>query len=233
TITLHQRKLDKLKRLKQGYLQQLFPQNDEKVPRVRFANFDYKWEQHKLRDILSEAINDGPHTTPALVKEGIPFISVDAIVDNKIVFDRKRGYISNETNEIYSKKYRPQINDVYLVKSGSTVGKTAIVETTEQFNIWSPLAAMRTGEVSDPYFLYFLLQTCNVQNQVRDKASNGTQPNLGMKELEKFHIITPSRTEQQKIGNIFKQLDITITLHRSKLDKLKSLKQSLLQKMFI
>ena len=48
TITLHQRKLDKLKQLKQGYLQQLFPQNDEKVPRVRFENFEGNWILRKL-----------------------------------------------------------------------------------------------------------------------------------------------------------------------------------------
>nr|WP_278192900.1 restriction endonuclease subunit S [Bacillus haynesii] len=212
----------------------MFPKEGESVPEVRFSGFTDDWEQRKLREMLAEPVTDGPHETPKLEESGIPFISVDAIVDNQIDFDRKRGYISEETDELYSKKYRPQYHDVFLVKSGSTVGKTAIVETKERFNIWSPLAAMRVGEVSDPYFLYFLLQTRKMQNQVKDKASSGTQPNLGMRELEKFHTqITPNLEEQKKIGAFFQQLDNLITLHQRELEALKKTKKAFLQKMFV
>ncbi|MGG3112470.1 restriction endonuclease subunit S [Bacillus velezensis] len=234
TIALHQQELTTLKQTKQGFLQKMFPKEGKSVPEVRFSGFTGDWEQRKLREMLAEPVTDGPHETPKLEESGIPFISVDAIVDNQIDFDRKRGYISEETDELYSKKYRPQYHDVFLVKSGSTVGKTAIVETKERFNIWSPLAAMRVGEVSDPYFLYFLLQTRKMQNQVKDKASSGTQPNLGMRELEKFHTqITPNLEEQKKIGAFFQQLDNLITLHQRELEALKKTKKAFLQKMFV
>lgn len=234
TITLHQQELSTLKQAKQGFLQKMFPKEGESMPEVRFSGFTGDWEQRKLREMLAEPVTDGPHETPKLEESGIPFISVDAIVDNQIDFDRKRGYISEEIDELYSKKYRPQYHDVFLVKSGSTVGKTAIVETKERFNIWSPLAAMRVGEVSDPYFLYFLLQTRKMQNQVKDKASSGTQPNLGMRELEKFHTqITPNLEEQKKIGAFFQQLDNLITLHQRELEALKKTKKAFLQKMFV
>ena len=175
------------------------------------------WEQRKVLDLLIQPITDGPHETPKLVEEGVPFISVDAIVDNKIDFSRKRGNISEEYDELCCKKYKPQFHDVYLVKSGSTVGKVAIVETTDRFNIWSPLAAMRCGEKTYPYFLYDLLQTKDLQAQVADKASNGTQPNLSMRELEKFPVSVPSNLEEQKkIGDYFRNLDHLITLHHRK-----------------
>ena len=174
-----------------------------------------------------------PHETPKLVEKGVPFISVDAIVDNKIDFNRKRGNISEEYDELCCKKYKPQFHDVYLVKSGSTVGKVAIVETTDRFNIWSPLAAMRCGEKTYPYFLYDLLQTKDLQAQVADKASNGTQPNLSMRELEKFPVSVPSNLEEQKkIGDYFRSLDHLITLHQRKCDETKKLKKCMLQKMF-
>ena len=175
----------------------------------------YAWEQRKVLDLLIQPITDGPHETPKLVEKGVPFISVDAIVDNKIDFNRKRGNISEEYDELCCKKYKPQFHDVYLVKSGSTVGKVAIVETTDRFNIWSPLAAMRCGEKTYPYFLYDLLQTKDLQAQVADKASNGTQPNLSMRELEKFPVSVPSNLEEQKkIGDYFRSLDHLITLHQ-------------------
>lgn len=234
TITLHQRKLAKLKELKQGYLQKLFPKNGSKFPQLRFAGFADAWEQRKLIDLLNQPITDGPHETPNLVEKGIPFISADAIVDNRIDFSRKRGFITEEYDLQCRKKYGPELYDVYLVKSGSTVGKVAIVETTKQFNIWSPLAAMRCKGKTNPYFLYFLFQTKENQNQVKSKASNGTQPNLSMRELEQFNVqISPLHDEQQKIGAFFKQLDSLITLHQRKLEKLQELKKGYLQKMFV
>ena len=194
----------------------------------------YAWEQRKVLDLLIQPITDGPHETPKLVEEGVPFISVDAIVDNKIDFSRKRGNISEEYDELCCKKYKPQFHDVYLVKSGSTVGKVAIVETTDRFNIWSPLAAMRCGEKTYPYFLYDLLQTKDLQAQVADKASNGTQPNLSMRELEKFPVSVPSNLEEQKkIGDYFRSLDHLITLHQQKCKQLQIIRKFMLKNMFL
>ena len=232
-ITLHQRKCDETKKLKKFMLQKMFPKKDAKKPEIRFAGFTDDWEQRKVLDLLIEPVTDGPHETPELVKKGVPFISVDAIVDNKIDFNRKRGDISEEYDAECCKKYKPQLHDVYLVKSGSTVGKVAIVETTERFNIWSPLAAMRCGEKTDPYFLYVLLQTDGMQAQISDKASNGTQPNLSMRELEKFDVQVPQNTDEQKaIGDYFINLDHLITLHQRKCDELKEFKKYMLQNMF-
>lgn len=203
------------------------------TPNIRFKGFTDDWEQRKVLDLLIQPVTDGPHETPELVEEGVPFISVDAIVDNKIDFSRKRGNISEKYDELCCKKYKPQLHDVYLVKSGSTVGKVAIVETTEKFNIWSPLAAMRCGDKTYPYFLYNLLQTKDLQAQVADKASNGTQPNLSMRELEKFPVCVPSNIEEQKkIGAYFEQLDNLITLHQRKYYELKILKKYMIKNMF-
>ena len=232
-ITLHQRQCDDIKQLKKYMLQKMFPRKDQNVPEIRFDGFSDDWEQRKVLDLLIQPITDGPHETPKLVEEGVPFISVDAIVDNKIDFNRKRGNISEEYDELCCKKYKPQFHDVYLVKSGSTVGKVAIVETTDRFNIWSPLAAMRCGEKTYPYFLYDLLQTKDLQAQVADKASNGTQPNLSMRELEKFPVSVPLNLEEQKkIGDYFRNLDHLITLHQHKCNQLNELKKYMLSNMF-
>lgn len=233
-ITLHQRKCDETKQLKKFMLQKMFPKNGEKNPEIRFEGFTDAWEQRKVLDLLVQPVTDGPHETPRLVENGIPFISVDAIVDNKIDFSRKRGDVSEEYDAECCKKYKPQYHDVYVVKSGSTVGKVAIVETTDRFNIWSPLAALRCEGKTKPYYLFYLLQTRRMQAQILDKASNGTQPNLSMRELEKFDVlVTDNAEEQQRIGDYFKSLDHLITLHQRKCEKLKALKKFMLQNMFI
>lgn len=233
-ISLHQRKLTKLKLLKKSMLTKMFPKDGARVPEIRFQGFHGDWKKKNLLNLLDQPITDGPHETPNIVVDGVPFISADAIVNNKIDFSRKRGYITEKYNLECSKKYKPQLYDVYLVKSGSTVGKVAIVETTEKFNIWSPLAAMRCKETSNPYFLYFLLLTKEIQNQVKDKASNGTQPNLSMRTLEKFNVVVPEKKEEQKaIGLFFQKLDKTIALQQCKLSKLQQIKQAMLSKLFV
>ena len=167
-------------------------------------------EMKYLLDVLAQPVTDGPHETPSFYEDGIPFISADAIVDNKINFSRKRGYISEEYDLLCQKKYKPQLNDIYLVKSGSTTGKVAIVRTDERFNIWSPLAAIRVNQRNHPYFVYYMLQTKKVQDQVKLKSSQGSQPNLSMRVLEKFIIPVPPLSEQQRLVSILDTFEASI-----------------------
>ena len=161
-----------------------------------------QWNHVKIIDMLSQPITDGPHTTPQFVQNGVPFISVDSIWDGKIHFEKMRGYITEAFDEECCKKYKPQKNDVYMVKSGSTTGKVAFVDTDIRFNIWSPLAAMRVNEQNSARFLFYLLQTEKVQKQVKAKASHGSQPNLGMRELEQFEVDVPPLDVQNRIVNV-------------------------------
>ena len=55
-ITLHQRKCDEIKSLKKYMLQKMFPQNEQKVPEIRFKGFTEAWEQRKLNDISGCAL---------------------------------------------------------------------------------------------------------------------------------------------------------------------------------
>ena len=111
---------------------------------------------------------------------------------------------------ICAKKYKPAFNDVYMCKSGSTTGKVAINDTDKDFNIWSPLAAMRVNSNNSARFLYYLLQTDNVQTQVAINASHGSQPNLSMRKLEQFIVSVPSLTEQQRIVTILDKFEALI-----------------------
>lgn len=110
-VALHQRKLDQLKKLKKYFLQNMFPAKGEKVPRIRFKGFTGDWEQRKLLDLLDQPITDGPHETPNIVDDGVPFISADAIVNNKIDFSRKRGNITEE----YNLECCKNINQIYMM----------------------------------------------------------------------------------------------------------------------
>lgn len=161
----------------------------------------------KLIELLSGPITDGPHTTPKFVSEGIPFISASAVHEGKIHLKDAQGFITKEFDNECSRKYKPRKWDVYMVKSGSTTGKVAIVDLDADFNIWSPLAAMRTDNEITSRYLYHLLQTKDVQEQVRNRMSHGSQPNLSMRVLEQFDIKIPTLEEQHCIVNILDKFD--------------------------
>lgn len=168
----------------------------------------------KLIDALRQPITDGPHETPNLIDIGIPFISVESIQNGKIDVTKCRGYISKEYSDYCRKKYKPEIGDVYMVKSAS-IGRVAMVLDDCNFDIWSPLAAMKP-EFSKlhPRFLYYILQSDKIQKEVKLKSSTGSQPNLSMRKLELFTIPLPPLSIQQEIVKI---LDTFTTL----IDKMK------------
>ena len=164
-------------------------------------------KQGKLIDILSQPITDGPHTTPVLYDVGVPFVSATAVYNGKVHLEDAKGFISKEFDDECAKKYKPRRNDVFMVKSGSTTGKVAFVDFDDDFNVWSPLAAMRTNDSCYPRYLYHMLQTLTIQAQVQERMSHGSQPNLSMRVIEQFDIVIPSKEEQLRILKILDSFD--------------------------
>ena len=183
------------------------------------------WMTPSSKHLLEIPITDGPHETPNFVDDGVPFISAEAISKGKIDFDKKRGYITSELNAIYSKKYSPKIDDIYMVKSGATTGKVAMVETTEEFNIWSPLAVFRCNKNKVlPKFLLAVFNSSHFYDALVLNWSYGTQQNIGMGVLSNIEIPCPSLKEQ---AEIIQHLDAQNT----KFDKLISTQSQLIEKL--
>jgi type I restriction enzyme S subunit len=152
-----------------------------------------------LRRFLAMKITDGPHETPAFIDTGVPFVSIEAIVADRIDFSRCR-YISEDAHRQYSKKCRPQLGDVLLAKTGATIGKTAVVNTDLVFDIWSPLALLRPRPaVIRPDYLWFCLRSKSVQEQIRLAATQSTQPNIAMEDIAALRVSVPEIDRQDEI----------------------------------
>ncbi len=179
------------------------------------------WEVRKLKTIVSKKITDGPHETPEFVENGIPFISAEAVnSDGSISFENRRADISKELDQIYSLKCKPQKDDVFIVKSGSTTGKIGFVNTDLDFNIWSPLALVRSKkELISGEYTFRTLQSPYFQSQVQTKWSFGTQPNIGMGVLENLYVVVPPKSEQTQILNFIGKETEPIFLTISKIEK--------------
>ena len=193
------------------------------------------WNVGKTLYALSMPITDGPHETPELFDEGIPFISAEAVScgNGHIDFEHIRGFISQEFYEECCKKYIPQINDIYMIKSGATTGKVAKVETQKLFPIWSPLAVFSVEPQRCYYeYLYYFIQSDAYQKQIENKWTYGTQQNIGMRTLEKLMICFPSITQQKLIADYLdskgSKIDESIEKQRAIIEKLKEYKFSII-----
>ena len=85
----------------------------------------------------------------------------------------------------------------------------------------------------DKKFLYSYLQTNVIKNHFMNNLTGTTIKNLGLRTIRETQIFVPHIKEQNQIGTFFFNLDNLITLHQSKLDKLKNLKKAYLNEMFI
>lgn len=159
------------------------------------------WDVLPIKRIVSTPVTDGPHETPEILDDGVPFVSAEAINNGRINFDRIRGYISEDDHKRYSKKYKPEYGDIYMVKSGATTGRIAMVETNEEFNIWSPLAAIRCkSSIADRSYVYFYLQSREFQKAVELHWSFGTQQNIGMGVIQNLFVPIGETKEQAAIA---------------------------------
>lgn len=159
------------------------------------------WEVRPLKSIVAKPITDGPHETPEILDHGIPFVSAEAINNGKINFSKIRGYISPSLHLRYSKKYKPQLGDIFLVKSGATTGRTAIVEEDREFNIWSPLAAIRpNNKTANSCYIHYSLQSKEFQTAIELNWSYGTQQNIGMGVIQNLSLPLPPLAEQNAIA---------------------------------
>jgi type I restriction enzyme S subunit len=163
------------------------------------------WGVHAIKHIVSTPITDGPHETPEFFDTGIPFVSAEAVSSGRIDFEKIRAHISDADNQRFSKKYSPKKFDMYMVKSGATTGVTAIVETNDVFNIWSPLAAIRCNELNYPYFVLNFMRSRNFSDAIAISWSFGTQQNIGMKVIENLPITRPPLSEAIEIAKYLQE----------------------------
>lgn len=224
-ITLHQRKLDQLKKLKKYFLQNLFPAKGEKVPRIRFKGFTGDWEQRKLGDICG--VYDGIHQTPDYQEDGVMFLSVENIATLT-----SEKYISEDA---YNRNYKayPEKGDILMTRIGD-VGTPHVVETNEKLAYYVSLALLKPKGI-DSYFLNNAIQTSPFQKGLLERTLLTAIPmKINKDEIGKVDISFPVNiSEQKQIGSYFRNLDNLITLHQRKLNQLQTMKKFMLQNLFI
>ena len=226
-ITLHQRKLEKLKLAKKALLQKLFPKNGSKFPELRFKGFADAWEQRKLGDVAN--VRDGTHDSPKFYNDGFPLVTSKNLKDGSIDFS-DCSFISEQDFDEINKRSKVDPGDILFGMIG-TIGKPAIVEYTG-FAIKN-VALIKEGNIINNRFIYHLLSSKVFDNYIARENAGGTQKFIALNQIRNFIFSAPTLAEQNKIIELLDYISQIITLHQRKLDKLQEVKKGLLQKMFV
>lgn len=234
-ITLHQRKLDKIKSLKKAYLSEMFPAEGQSKPKRRFKGFSGDWEKRELSSICSMNARIGWQNlrTSEFLDSGDYYLITGT--------DFNEGRVNFNTCH-YVEKYRYDQDKKIQVSNGSilitkdgTLGKVAYVQgLNKPATLNAGVFNVRvTSKDVDEKFLFQYLKGPFLMDYVSSKATGGTIKHLNQNILVDFPVMLPEVNEQDKIGNLFTGLDNLITHHQQKLDKLKNLKKSYLNEMFV
>ena len=211
TITLQQRKLNSLQKLKKGLLQKMFPKKGENIPEIRFPEFSDAWKQRKLSDI-SEKITE--KNTELKEQETLTNSAELGIISQSDFFDHR---ISNESN----------INNYYVVSPNDFVYNPRISVTApvgpinrnklKRTGIMSPLYTVFKTHDIDCSFLEFFFKSSSWHKFMHFNGDSGARSDrFSIKDNVFFTmpIFVPSLSEQVKIGELLSKLDNTITLQQ-------------------
>ena len=231
-ITLHQRKYDKLLNIKKSMLEKMFPKNGNDVPEIRFKGFTDAWEQRKLRDIYDSVGNAFVGTaTPYYVEQGHFYLESNNVKDGQINYNNEI-FINDEFYEKQKDKWL-HTGDIVMVQSGH-VGHAAVIPPKLDNTAAHALIMFRKPkEKIEPYFLIYEYQTDRTKKKIENITTGNTIKHILASDMQKFEVDIPKYEEQKVIAGYFRRLDNLITLHQRKLEKLKNIKKSMLEKMFV
>ena len=228
-ITLHQRKYDKLTKVKKSMLEKMFPKNGTNVPEIRFKGFTDAWEQRKLGE-LAEIVGGGtPSTSVNSYWDGDIDWYAPAEIGEQIYLESSQRKITEEGLNKSSAKILPIGTVLFTSRAG--IGKTAILLkegcTNQGFQSIVPNKVKL-----DSYFIF--TRSEELKRYGETVGAGSTFVEVSGKQMANMELMMPkTMLEQQQIGEYFANLDHLITLHQRKLEKLKILKKACLEKMFV
>ncbi|WP_196796829.1 restriction endonuclease subunit S [Sporosarcina sp. P33] len=236
-ISLQQQELTILKQTKQGFLQKMFPKEGEAVPEVRFPGFTEDWVQHrfeKVFDVHTDFVSNGSFQD---LKDNVKLYHTEnyaymiRLTDasnnwkGPWLYTDQKGFEFLDKSTVYE-------NDILMSDRG-TIGKFFLVPELGKPMTLSSNAVLLRSSKNDNSFTYYLLNTKEVENQIKMRTTPGAQPMISKTEFKQITAKFPRLNEQKKIGSFFKQLDDTIILHQRELEALQQTKKAFLQKMFV
>ena len=214
-ITLHQRKLDRLKNIKKSMLDKMFPKDGEVVPEIRFKGFTDAWEQRKLGDVGTTYTGLSGKAKEDFGHGNGKFITYMNVFSNSVASSEM-----TEPVEIDDRQNKVISGDVLFTTSSETpeeVGMSSVwLEKSENTYLNSFCFGYRPSIVFEPYYLAYMFRSSSVRKKITFLAQGISRYNISKNKMMNIEIFVPTMSEQQQVGEYFRKLDHLITLHQRK-----------------
>ena len=180
------------------------------VPEIRFKQYSEFWQKTKLSEICN--IQDGTHATPTYVEAGVPFFSVDTIINNV-----PPKFISNEEHEKLIKRCNPKKGDILISRiTGGILGYSKLVDWDYEFSIYVSLALLSSIKINPRYLNQYLKTQYYRKDFLSKSLLIAVPPKINLNDLAKTEIKYPSLEEQEKIAKFLELIDKKIELLEKK-----------------
>jgi type I restriction enzyme S subunit len=240
-IEIQEKIIEKTKELKKSLMAELFKYGGPSFRKVRklkkteIGEIPEDWKVVRLGEVTSQII-DTPHKIPPKTSFGIPFISVNYMLnfpDTNFYIDKaKEGleYVDlNEARE-FLKRFIPEKNDILFSKWG-TPGVAKLINTSEKFLGSCSLALIKPLTLKvNPFYLVYLLNSPIVRKQVDLLSPTSTRTEIHIGHIEKLKIPRPPLPEQQEIAEILQTIDQKIEIEKKKKELYEELFRTMLNK---
>ena len=237
-IQKKQKKLDKIKQLKQTLHKKMFPSGDSNIPEIRFKGFTNTWEKKKFKDIFYFIKNNNYSRNCLIYNCGL--VKNIHYGDILTIFNYHINYCCNKI---------PYINkNINIVGDFLSDGDIIFVDTAEDdtvgkcielYNVKGYIVAglhtypCRANIKFEKYYLAYLLNSDYFHSQLIPLIQGTKVCSLSKSAFYTTKIVIPCTDEQAKIGNYFYKLDKLINLYEKEIEKLENLKKAFLKKMFV
>ncbi|MBT1332430.1 restriction endonuclease subunit S [Mycoplasma bovis] len=225
-ITLHQRKLLSLKNLKSRLLDRMFCDEKSQFPSIRFKEFTNAWEQDTAKNLF----------IPYRVKNSNNMNLVSYSVTNKDGFVNQNEYFDDGGKAVFADKKNSLIvsrNTFAYNPSRINVGSLALYKHSEMGLVSPIYEVFQINSNNNPDFFLLWFRSEAFKNIVSTNSNKSVRDTLNLSQFESESVNFPNFAEQLKISSLFTYLDSLITLHQRKLNSLKNIKNTLLDKMFV
>lgn len=230
-ITAEDKKLERLKTIKTASLEKMFPKQGETVPEVRFKGFVGNWEYRALKDITIE-FQYGINASAKSFDGKNKYLRITDINDDLRVFNTT-NLTSPESQDVES--YVLHTGDIVFARTGASVGKTYLYNPNDGRVVYAGylIRAKLNNTVCHQFILYATL-TRRFSDYIRLTSQRSGQPGVNTKEYGEYVFQIPAnKKEQVCIAEYFSRMDSLISAQEQKCTKLRSLKKSFLEKMFV
>ena len=224
-LAASQRKVAGLKQLKAAYLQQMFPQAGECVPRVRFEGFDGEWEIKQLGELVTQVVREVPKPDKAYKRLSI------------------RSHAKGTFHQIVEEPEKVAMDKLYVVHENDLIVNItfawehaiAVAGRDDSGLLVSHRFPTFEIDKADIDFIRILVSQEEFRKKMELISPGGAGRNrvLNRGDFVEISLVAPSVNEQIAIGSFFRNLDDQIIVCQDKLDSFKHLKSAYLQKMFV